>query len=104
MTSHDLCNRPRIQEARSKLPTRLLDIGEAPESQIRLLLKPEDVATQLGGQYVTLSHCWGNAEYLKLTSATIDRLTNGIHVTDLPQTFQDAIQIITPFGSSTTMD
>ena len=98
LQSHELCNSPRIPEARSKLPARLLDIGEAPESQIRLLLKPEDVATQLGDQYITLSHCWGNAEYLKLTSATVDHLTNGIPVTELPQTFQDAIHIIRHLG------
>ena len=44
--------------------------------------------------YMTLSHCWGKSEFLKLTKATSQRLRDGFSRTDtLSKTFQDAITI-----------
>ena len=43
---------------------------------------------------MTLSHCWGKSEFLKLTKATSQRLRDGFSRVDtLSKTFQDAITI-----------
>ena len=44
--------------------------------------------------YITLSHCWGKSNFLKLTKTTSQRLRNGFSAADtLSKTFQDAIII-----------
>lgn len=47
---------------------------------------------KIGGRYVTLSHCWGKADFIKLTAKNIEKWQDGMHVVNLPQTFQDAIE------------
>ena len=48
--------------------------------------------------YVTLSHCWGHGDPLKLTSLTSPSLAKGMPVSKLPQTFQVAIIIARRLG------
>jgi hypothetical protein len=48
--------------------------------------------------YVTLSHCWGDIELLKLEAKTITRLSAGIEVSILRQTFQDAVRVALRLG------
>ncbi|KAF4469023.1 heterokaryon incompatibility [Fusarium albosuccineum] len=48
--------------------------------------------------YVSLSHCWGNAQILKLTTGNIASLKGDIPFARLPQTFQDAIQTVRNLG------
>ena len=43
--------------------------------------------------YMTLSHRWGNASFLKLKLTNLAELQTGFSVTDLPRTFQDAVVI-----------
>ena len=38
-----------------------------------------------------LSHCWGSSTFLTLTSTTLQLLTKAIPISELRQTFQDAI-------------
>lgn len=45
------------------------------------------------GTYWTLSHCWGDGDFLQLKSATQASLLSGVPVEELPPTFQDAIHI-----------
>ena len=70
-------------------PTRLLQIGRPSGEKIRLLLDPEREGTHV--QYATLSHCWGDSHVLKLTSKSLKHLQEGIAISELGQTFQDAI-------------
>jgi Heterokaryon incompatibility protein (HET) len=44
------------------------------------------------GEYVTLSHCWGKGEFIKLTRATLSDFQNAVLLRHLPLTFQHAIQ------------
>jgi hypothetical protein len=44
-------------------------------------------------KYVTLSHCWGKAEVLKLTKDTVSALKHGIPVEELPLTFQHTVEV-----------
>lgn len=48
---------------------------------------------------MTLSHCWGSAEFFKLTADTSSELADGIPLDLLPKTFQDAISIVWRLGA-----
>ncbi|KAJ4401194.1 hypothetical protein N0V91_008092 [Didymella pomorum] len=41
--------------------------------------------------YVTLSHCWGQVDSLRLLKGNYDQFKRGVPVDDLPRTFQDAV-------------
>ena len=71
------------------IPTRLLHIGQPSREKIRLLLNPKREGTEF--QYATLSHCWGDSHVSKLTSKSLYQLQEGIAISELGQTFQDAI-------------
>lgn len=43
------------------------------------------------GRYVTLSHCWGKAEFKKLTKENLEDFKKGIPLSSLPPTFRQAI-------------
>lgn len=60
---------------------------------------PEDVKHPRG-QYVTLSHCWGDAEVFKLLNENLDELKQGIAVSSLPATFQHAIDFARRLSTS----
>jgi len=77
-------------------PTRLLEIGEPEATKVRLRLSSElDSALS---QYATLSHCWGKSKTLRLTSKSFQRFKDGVAVTELAKTFQDAILIAKSIG------
>ena len=86
MESHGICQRSRLT---AHNPTRLLEIGQPSRDKIRLLLNPDREGSRV--QYATLSHCWGDRHVLKLTSKSLMYLQEGIAVSELGQTFQDAI-------------
>lgn len=71
-------------------PTRLLDIGSGGKDSIRLIVSAD---THPQGGYVTLSHRWGDANFIKLTKQSHQDLKSGIALHDLPLTFQHAIEI-----------
>lgn len=73
-----------------KLPTRLLEISGG-ESQFIRLIRTSDL--DVHPIYMTLSHSWGNAIFLKLTTSTFREMSLGLPTTELPQTFQDACLI-----------
>jgi hypothetical protein len=73
-----------------KLPTRLLDIGPEGSDTVRLFeTKPSE-----SGRYAALSYCWGTKPFIKCTSVTITSLKQGISITALPRTFQDAFVVM----------
>ncbi|KAF2446693.1 HET-domain-containing protein [Karstenula rhodostoma CBS 690.94] len=43
------------------------------------------------GHYVTLSHCWGEAKFTKLTKENLEDFKKGIPLSSLPSTFRQAI-------------
>jgi len=49
-------------------------------------------------EYLTLSHCWGKLEVLKLEGHNIEAMMAGFQISELPQTFQDAIEITRRLG------
>ena len=72
------------------MPTRVLDTGNEKCSTVRLV---EPRTQAINGPYLTLSHCWGQTEVIKLTTATIDSMQDGISIPELPMLYQDAITV-----------
>jgi len=93
--SHDCSN---IGSKDPWYPTRLIDMESAcnPETCEGLVRMVETKREpKLQGphkvRYVTLSHCWGGVDFIRLMNGTIARFQRGISVEELPQTFQEAI-------------
>ncbi|KAL5322577.1 hypothetical protein ACEPPN_010550 [Leptodophora sp. 'Broadleaf-Isolate-01'] len=64
---------------------------------IRLVSKDEE-RQMMRGFYVTLSHCWGGATFAKLTEDKMAEFKRGIHLKDLPKTFENAIRFARRLG------
>ena len=86
-SNHEQCN--KISQQGSWYPTRLLDLGSATESKIKLI---ETAKSPPDGRYVSLSHRW-DADPAKLTKNTSDALLKEIKLASLSKTFQDAIRV-----------
>jgi len=94
---HSRCNESHSRTV-ARLPARLIEISETTD-QLRLI---SSNTTELRGPYVTLSHCWGSGQYLKLATSTIDRLKNRFNLILLPQTFRDAVRVTRKLGVDTS--
>ena len=68
-------------------PTRLLEILDNQTVRVISTSRTET------GSYAALSHCWGQMQTIKLQSATREKLENGIEVTSLPKSYQEAILV-----------
>ncbi|KAK5988256.1 hypothetical protein PT974_12397 [Cladobotryum mycophilum] len=78
-------------------PTRLLDVGGRGETDlVRLVITAE--LDKDKPEYLTLSHCWGGANILKLLTKNLNNLKRAIPFSFLPKTFQDAIIITRQLG------
>lgn len=76
-------------------PTGLIDIGESITADVRLIVTSE---SSPNGPYVTLSHCWGSARSLQLTSSSLADLKLLILVGDLPRTFKESFEVTRRLG------
>ena len=65
------------------------------DSEVRLIISSSHRPTS---PYMTLSHCWGSAEFPKLTMGNIETMKNGVAVSTLPNTFRHAIEITRRLG------
>ena len=79
-----------------RLPTRIIDVGLADHSQDPRLIASSDLL----GEYVALSHCWGPlhqshaASYARTLKENVKDMQRGILLEKLPQNFRDAILIV----------
>jgi hypothetical protein len=78
-----------------RLPKRVIEISSDPSVPPRLFTTNNAV-----GRYVTLSHCWGNIDTVRLTKETISEMHSSINFESLPRTFRDAIVISRNLGLS----
>lgn len=98
---HSQCN-PAVVDW---LPLRLLDVKSAMETSTLKLAMPADTPDAFDSerQYVTLSHCWGKwgaSELPVLTKENLTkRLQDGVPISELPKTFQDAVKVASWFNS-----
>ncbi|KAF2792569.1 HET-domain-containing protein, partial [Melanomma pulvis-pyrius CBS 109.77] len=89
LKGHNKCQVAQSTERGQFSPTRLLEIGQPDAEKVRLRFGSAQDSTDI--QYATLSHCWGSSKVLRLTSTSFQRLKEGIEISELAQTFQDAI-------------
>lgn len=91
-------NRLKPVDFQFPTPTRLLKIYDG--SQERQVAFFETLQNTY--RYIALSHCWGTAEaarqMLKTTSQNLGQHCEGISVTGLTRTFQDAIDLTVKLG------
>lgn len=73
------------------MPTRVIQILGF--QNVRLYESNGEIA-----QYLCLSHCWGDNEFLKTTTITVHRNRTRIAWSTLPRTFQDAITFTRHLG------
>jgi hypothetical protein len=89
LTHHEQCS--SVDAFDRMLPSRLLHIKQSTDSvKVQLTLRSE---IPEHAHYITLSHCWGCIQPLRLTTESIDRLRHGIDIYELPKTFYDAISV-----------
>lgn len=93
--SHLACNDTTLTAA--WFPTRLLHIKEIPNKQYHVRLV-NTARERPSGPYATLSHRWGQADYLQLTRDTSPVFSEAIPMLKLSKTFQDAISITSRLG------
>ncbi|KAK0653986.1 heterokaryon incompatibility protein-domain-containing protein [Cercophora samala] len=85
------------------LPTRLLDLGDL-ESQHSVLLRLSASLSlkEKDTRYIALSHPWGdsrNHDHFSTNATNVNsRLTSGIAISSLPETFRDAVTVTRALG------
>lgn len=86
---HENCS--PLEDSSTRLPTRLIDVGETGEAGIKLYeTEPGD-----SFRYLALSHPWGpdrSSHFCTYPENLSDHL-QGILLEDLPKTFQDAVEV-----------
>ncbi|OJD38958.1 heterokaryon incompatibility protein [Diplodia corticola] len=89
-TKHDdACPLPPSTAVR--LPTRVIDVGNTGDGQVRLHVTQESDIKH--GRYISLSHRWGEVNLPKCTKSSLSSLQQGFDVAGLPKTFRDAIEV-----------
>lgn len=83
-----------IQDRNVPLPSRILDLCAGPQSDRIRLIDSEG----LTGCYSILSHCWGKSQHLVTTTSTLADRMEDIPYSQLPKTFQDAVDITRRLG------
>lgn len=76
------------------LPTRVIELNDDEPTYLRVVVPDEGAA----GRYATLSYCWGRSNHFVLTADTLEELQNGFHLSQLPQTLQDAVRVTREIG------
>ncbi|PVH69581.1 HET-domain-containing protein, partial [Cadophora sp. DSE1049] len=92
-----ISSHPKCRVNTTKLPTRLLELSKPNPGHVRLR-DTQDLPQSTS--YVTLSHCWGDAKFFKLTGASHEQLSNGVPVSLLANTFQDAVHVAEKLSAS----
>ena len=96
LQEHPQCRPNEGVSLRVEPPTRLLHV-ECIDGKLRCRLDLTEQDEQ-NIQYLTLSHCWGDAKIFKLTGETLDTMRAEIQLNCLPPTFRDAIEITHRLG------
>ncbi|MCJ1269947.1 hypothetical protein MMC22_009840 [Lobaria immixta] len=99
IAKHSECN--SSVSDRNWFPTRLIDVGSyglesGSEALLRLHILSDHGPPK--GPYMTLSHCWESAKFMRLMQPNLDRMKTGFAVEDLPKTFRDAVYIVRRLG------
>ena len=94
LSHHTKCK--HVLSAEKYCPTRLIDVrANNSGSELRLYLT---INGSIEEPYMTLSHCWENSDFLRLTASTRDRLQKVFTLAELPPNFQDAVMVTRALG------
>lgn len=85
------------RRSRTQLPTRVLDLGKDPSPQDSIKLFETEGAED-GDVYMTLSHRWGPTQFITTTRDTLEQRIAGITLSDLSETFKDAVSLTRKLG------
>ncbi|PQE18317.1 heterokaryon incompatibility protein [Rutstroemia sp. NJR-2017a WRK4] len=75
------------------MPTRVLDIGNQGSDKLRLIHSNTGDMPIGSRNYIALSYVWGDSIPFKLTTSTIEKLKEGVPISELPQTFKDCVAL-----------
>jgi hypothetical protein len=92
---HELCASYRRKSL--WYPTRLIDVEVSHDDResARVVLTAH---VEIEVPYLSLSHCWGSGNNLKLTEATLPQLLARIPISQTPKTFLDAFKVTRALG------
>ncbi len=90
---HQQCKDELVQ-----FPTRFLDIGDDISSPQIALCELKDFGKVEDSRFVALSHCWGRGQNFCTTKANLESHKKGMIVSQLPQTFRDAVAVVRNLG------
>ncbi|KAI1749284.1 heterokaryon incompatibility protein-domain-containing protein [Xylaria castorea] len=83
----------------AKLPARLIDVGVSePGAESRPLHLCRTSSMRQRPSYLTLSHCWGDAKFLRLLRENHDEFLDRIPEDKVPATFRDAAIVTRRLG------
>lgn len=89
-TEHHTC--PPISNR--SLQTRLIDVGEPITG-----IDPKLIETGgQQGQYITLSHCWGQSKPPSTTKTNLSSHMSSMPLQSMPKTFRDAVKLVRLLG------
>ncbi|ETS84659.1 hypothetical protein PFICI_02684 [Pestalotiopsis fici W106-1] len=92
-THHDSC-----RFTKEWYPSRLIAIQQKDEKiRLRVIQTAEEAVT---GPYVTLSHCWGQVQPLRLTNQNFEEFGRNIPMAMVPSLHKDAVTVATRLGVS----
>ena len=90
MKSHAHCRSDTEQS--KKIPARLIEINFTNQTPTLRIIETKGQLPEKR-DYMTLSYCWGNAQFPTLQTKDEQQLKNGFTFETLPKVFQDAIHI-----------
>jgi hypothetical protein len=105
--NHPGCRSPSVSLWK---PNRLLDLGNDEHQSIRLVVSEKHFESNASlsqvspsrqnteSRYMTISHCWGTSDILRLLSSNAVFFQQSILLDALPETFKDAISITRRLG------
>ena len=94
VNSHSRCNKPAWDVGFR--PTRLIDLNPLNQSTQPRLCDASELPSTF--KYATLSHCWGSIPIVRLTVASMASMRVGLPISDLSETFKNAMFIASRLG------
>ncbi|KAI3320937.1 heterokaryon incompatibility protein-domain-containing protein [Xylariaceae sp. AK1471] len=94
--SHDTCL--ELRKGKTFLPTRLINVGNSGSTSVSLYITDEFPEEDTDTRYMALSHCWGSLKIMTLQTRGLKAMQQGIELSCLSKTFNDAVQITRALG------
>lgn len=101
---HPCCAPDESLSIKMRIPTRVIDVGKNDNSSTVYLYEPrQDMSEEekRSFKYIALSHPWGDPHYhfhYVTTTQNLESHKQGISISTLPVTFQDAVHVARQLG------